>query len=99
MRCKPSRSRTRWLRDVIGGGTITGRNYFPSISKQFRENRETLEAQSRSTGVEDRQPRIKNLTQRAIRERFLFLGRQRRPEMLRYVVFDVSQMFFMRVLF
>jgi len=68
MRCKPSRSRTRWLRDVIGGGTITGRNYFPSISKQFRENRETLEAQSRSTGVEDRQPRIKNLTQGAIQQ-------------------------------
>jgi hypothetical protein len=53
---------------VIGGGTITGRNYFPSISKQFRENRETLEAQSRSTGVEDRQPRIKNLTQGAIQQ-------------------------------
>lgn len=31
-------------------------------------------------------------------ERFLFLGRQRRPEMLRYVVFDVFQMFLMRVL-
>jgi hypothetical protein len=35
----------------------------------------------------------------AERERFLFLVRQHRPEMLRYVVFDVFQMFLMRVFF
>jgi hypothetical protein len=33
---------------------------FLSSLEHFRENRETLEAQSRSTGVEDRQSQIKN---------------------------------------
>jgi hypothetical protein len=35
------------------------------LSEPFKT---VLEAQSRSTGVEDRQPRIKNLTQRAIQQ-------------------------------
>jgi hypothetical protein len=68
MRCKPSRSRTRWLRDVIGGGAITGKTTFRALQNSFAKIVKLCTAQSRSTGDEDRQPRIKNLSQRAIQQ-------------------------------